>query len=122
VALLSLVGTLVMSVLVPSASDSWSASSQNILAGAGGILFALPFTVIGTLIARRQPHNPMGWLLIGVALAIELGTLAPSYAYLDYGRHGGSLPLGGLAVLLSGVWIFAFALLPLPILLFPNAA
>jgi hypothetical protein len=120
VALLSLVGTLVMSVLVPSASDSWSASSQNILAGAGGILFALPFTVIGTLIARRQPHNPMGWLLIGVALAIELGTLAPSYAYLDYGRHGGSLPLGGLAVLLSGVWIFAFALLPLPILLFPN--
>jgi hypothetical protein len=118
--LLALVGALVISLAVPAAADSWASGSQNILAGAGAILFVLPFTTIGTLIGRRQPRNPMGWLLIGVALAIELGTLAPAYAYLDYGKHHGTLPLGGVAVLLSGVWIFAFALLPLVILLFPD--
>jgi hypothetical protein len=61
----------------------------------------------------------MGWLLLAVALSIELGTFAPAYAYLDYGKRHGSLPLGPVAVLLSGIWIFAF-MLPLAILLFPD--
>ena len=116
--LLVLAGACVMSLLVPSATASFT-SAEDAVATVGQLLFGLPFTVVGVVVARRQPRNPMGWLLLAVALAIELGSVAPAYAYLDY-SHDGTLPLGHVAVLLSGVWIVAFVLLPLIILLFPD--
>jgi hypothetical protein len=118
--LLALVGALTMAVLVPQAAASFSSGVENVAAVAGSIVFGLSFTAVGVVVARRLPRNPMGWLLLAVALSIELGTFAPAYAYLDYGKHHGSLPLGPVAVLLSGIWIFAFMLLPLAILLFPD--
>ena len=117
---LTLGGEMVMAVLVPSAAASWSVGGEDVVADVGAFLFGLSFIAVGTIVARRQPRNPMGWLLLAVATSIDLGTFAPSYAYLDYGRHHGALPFGPLAVLLSGTWIFAFALLPLAILLFPD--
>ena len=62
----------------------------------------------------------MGWLVIGVSLAIQLGSFAPAYAYLDYHSHHGALPFGQVAVLLSGLWICGFMFLPLIVLLFPT--
>jgi hypothetical protein len=120
VSLLALVGGIVLSAFVPAAADSWSSSGGMVVSGAGALIFGLSFTAVGAVVARRQPHNPLGWLLIGVALAINLGTVAPAYAYLDYGVHAGRLPLGPPAVLLSGTWIFAFVLIPLAVLLFPD--
>ena len=119
---LSLVGLLVMSPLVPAASGSFASSgTSNVLEGLGAGLFGLSFTAVGFVVARRQPRNPMGWLLLGVAISIDLGTFAPAYAYYDYIHHG-SLPLEPVAVLLSGLWIFAFLLLPLVVLLFPDGS
>ena len=119
---LSLIGLLVMSVLVPRAAVSFASSSaDNVLAGLGAALFGLSFTGVGFVVARRQPRNPMGWLLLGVAISIDLGSFAPAYAYYDYEHHG-SLPLDPAAVLLSGLWIFAFLLLPLVVLLFPDGS
>jgi len=119
---LSLIGLLVMSVLVPRAAVSFASSSaDNVLAGLGAALFGLSFTGVGFVVARRQPRNPMGWLLLGVAISIDLGSFAPAYAYYDY-RHHTSLPLEPVAVLLSGLWIFAFLLLPLVVLLFPDGS
>ncbi len=79
--------------------------------------FTLAFTLVGVLVARRQSRNPMGWLLIAVALSVAAGNVASAHAYLDYTLHHGSLPLDSLAVLLCGSWEYAFILLPLIILL-----
>ena len=120
--LLSLVGLLVMSPLEPGATSSFASSStSNVLAGLGAALFGLSFTAVGFVVARRQPRNPMGWLLLGVAISIDLGSFAPAYAYYDFTHHR-SLPLEPVAVLLSGLWIFAFLLLPLVVLLFPDGS
>jgi hypothetical protein len=54
---------------------------------------------VGTLVAARQPGNPIGWML----LAIFLFAAAPAgeYAKLDYRMHHGTLPFGGAAVVLN---------------------
>ena len=47
---------------------------------------AIPFTIIGVLLAVRQPHNPIGWLfLLSSALGV-LSELAGEYAY--YAKPG----------------------------------
>ena len=80
----------------------------------------LAFTAVGVVVARREPRNPMGWLLIAVALAVQAGNVGPAYAYLDYTLHHGTLPLGHVALLGLGAWEYAILLVPLVILLFPD--
>ena len=84
------------------------------------LVFGLAFAAVGVVVARRQPGNLIGWLLLGASLAMTFGTVGPEYAYLDYTMHHGSLPLGAVGVLLGQAWVYAFMLLPLIILLFPD--
>jgi len=84
------------------------------------LLFGLAFAGVGVVVARREPRNPIGWLLLGVSLAMTAGSVGPEYAYLDYTVHHGSLPLGAIGVLVSQAWVYAFMLLPLIILFFPD--
>ena len=84
------------------------------------LVFALAFAGVGVVVARREPRNPIGWLLLGASLAMSAGNAGPEYAYLDYTVHHGRLPLGAVGVLLSQAWVYAFMLLPLIILLFPD--
>ena len=95
-------------------------SSSDLASGAAGVAFVLAFTGVGAVVARRFPRNPMGWMLIAVALAVQAGNEGSAYAYFDDTLHHGALPLGHVAVLLSGSWVYAFVLLPLIILLFPD--
>jgi len=83
-------------------------------------VFALAFAGVGVVVARRAPRNAIGWLLLGASLAMTAGTVGPQYAYLDYTIHHGGLPLGAVGVLLGQAWVYAFMLLPLIILLFPD--
>ena len=82
---------------------------------------ALVCGLVGLLVARRQPGNPEGWLLLGPAVAVLAVVDAGLYAVLDYHVHGGSLALGAAAVLVKDTagtpLIFVF---PLVILLFPD--
>jgi hypothetical protein len=75
---------------------------------------------VGVVVARRQPRNPIGWLLIIFILVLLLSTVVGSYAVLYYrfGHHG--LPLAPVAVLLQPVWAPAILLFPVVILLFPD--
>ena len=86
----------------------------------GAPAFALACGLVGVLVARRQPGNPEGWLLLGVAICIIAAFDSGLYAVLDYRLHHGQLPLGEIAVLIKDaigeVLIFVF---PLVILLFP---
>jgi hypothetical protein len=83
------------------------------------ILIALPFAVIGLVVARRQPQNAIGWILFSVAACFLLIGIGRTYSVLDYQVHKGSLPLGWLTVSLTEGWTPMFLLMPLPLLLFP---
>jgi len=115
--LASLAALPVLSGLIP---DQHSSSTSNVAESLAGVALVLAFTAVGVVVARHEPRNPMGWLLIGVPLAVQAGSIGPTYAYLDYHVHHGTLPLGQMAILLSGAWEYAFLLLPLVILLFPD--
>ena len=78
-------------------------------------------SLTGVVVARRQPGNPIGWILIGLGVFATFYTDAGRYAVFDYHFHRGDLPFGPAAVLVaSGLWTFVFLLLPLVILLFPD--
>jgi hypothetical protein len=92
--------------------------------GTGGSLWVvlLPYAFVGVIIARRQPSNPMGPILLLLPLAVVVSDDAGAYAVLRYrlGHHG--LPLGVVAVFLGtpGAWMWLVLFLPLPIALFPG--
>ena len=43
-------------------------------------LFMLGFTVLGVLVARREPHNAVGWLFCAVPIGVLAGTVSGMYA------------------------------------------
>jgi hypothetical protein len=83
-------------------------------------LIILIYAGVGLVVARRQPRNPVGWILLVFVLLFMLGSDAGYYAVYSYrlGHHG--LPFAALAVLLEPSWIPALAVVPLVILLFPD--
>jgi hypothetical protein len=83
------------------------------------LMIAISSAAVGVLVARRQPRNPNGWLLLGIAAAILLSTGAGVYSLLVY-RLGRDLPLGPLGLVLYQLWSPALALFFLVILLFPD--
>jgi hypothetical protein len=118
VSLLSAFGLVAVEFFVPGVASP--TGSASVVTGTTWLVFGLAFTAVGVVVARREPQNPMGWLLLGAALAIQVGSEAPAYAYVDYKSHHGSLPLGHVAVLLSAAWSYGFLIVPLIIFLFPN--
>ena len=86
-----------------------------------GLVLLSAFAAVGVVIARRQPRNAVGWLLIGVGLVAMFQDDVKLYLILDYRLHHGNLPLGSAAV----YWAGAYSLLPIlfglpAILLFPD--
>jgi hypothetical protein len=86
----------------------------------GQSLLMIPFAAVGTLVAYRQPRNPIGWLLLVTALTSAGGADAGFYAVRAYHVDHGGLPLSRLAVFLTQGWASMLVLLPLPILFFPD--
>src|SRR5215207_5682018 len=54
----------------------------------------LTFSVVGAIIASRQPRNAIGWIFCGIGLLVGINSLAGGYA--EYRLPGGSAP-GSLA-------------------------
>jgi signal transduction histidine kinase len=94
------------------------------LAGAflQAVVPSLAIAVVGGLIASRQPHNPIGWLLLYGAIASAFQGLAGQYAVHTLVVDKGSLPAVEWVVWLtstlgSAVYPGAVALI---VLLFPD--
>ena len=85
--------------------------------GSAPLLAALAFAVVGGLVASRQPRNPVGWLLVAVALCITVQLVGESYARYALITAPGSLPGGLYAVwtqwVLFGVVAILAIFLPL---------
>ena len=83
------------------------------------LVIGVPCAVVGVLVARRQPRNPIGWLFLVIAACVSLGTDGPDYAFLDYdlGHH---LPLSPAGLAVGQLWGPGLFLLFVVILLFPD--
>ena len=88
--------------------------------GVGYTMLMIPFAAVGALVANRQPRNPIGWLLLAIAITAAGGADAGFYAVRAYHIDHHSLPLSRLAVFLTQGWVSMLVLLPLPILFFPD--
>jgi hypothetical protein len=95
-------------------------AQQSLLANVIQLLTGIPISIVGFIVARRQPGNPIGWLLLAVPIGILLSLDAGPYAWLVY-RLGYQLPLGPVAVLLDSAYFpVLFIALPPVFLLFPD--
>jgi hypothetical protein len=112
------VGALVVLLAVAMVPLAIAARGNPLTLGEG-VAITVPFAVVGVLIARRQPGNAIGWLMISPAVFYLLGTDAGLYAVIDY-RLGHGLPFGPVALLLYQAWLPMVVLFPLVILLFPD--
>jgi hypothetical protein len=87
---------------------------------ATGLTIPLVYAAVGVVVARHQPRNPVGWILIFFVLLLLIPLDAGYYAVLRYrlGYHG--LPLGPAAVAVASLLTLAPTLFALVILLFPD--
>ncbi len=56
------------------------------------------FAAVGFVVARRQPANPVGWLLPAGAIFVLVTGATSGYALLCYRLGHGGLPLGRAVV------------------------
>jgi hypothetical protein len=85
----------------------------------GEALGAVPFGVVGFVLARRLPRNPIGWIFLAIAICLLLSIDSGFYAVISYplGHH---LPLAPGALFLYQLWGPALSLFALVVLLFPD--
>ncbi|MDQ3664961.1 MAG: hypothetical protein M3353_09960, partial [Actinomycetota bacterium] len=76
----------------------------------GFVVIGVGFALVGALVARREPANAVGWLLLATALSVGLQELA--VAYLDAADGPARLIAAWLALQLGWLY-FALVLLPL---------
>ncbi len=81
---------------------------------------ALVFAALGAVVARRQPRNPIGWLLAACGVLYLLSSVTGLYAVLDFRVHHGTLPMGRAAVLIGASVFLIGVIIGLVIVLFPD--
>ena len=94
--------------------------SLNSSGGSAPVWFSAPLGAVGFVVAWRQPRNPLGWILLGVAAFGVLSEDASFYAVADYRLGHGGLPLGWVALLAQPGWAPTIVLVGVTVLLFPD--
>ena len=64
-------------------------------AGSGVLVMVLVIAAVGLVVARNQPGNAIGWLLLGTSVWLLLTVDAGSYATSVYRQGHQGLPLAG---------------------------
>ena len=97
------------------ARDPWPTDDGVVL------VLIVGFAVVGYVIARTDPRNPIGPIFLALAVTACFDEVARLYLVIDYRQHGGSLPLGSVALLWRSSWTFFPFVLAFPaIVLFPD--
>jgi hypothetical protein len=84
------------------------------------LVIIVAFACVGVVVARNEPRNPIGWLLLGAAGLFAANGVTALYVVLDYRRHRGTLPWGHVALTLGPIWVPGIVLVGLAVLLFPE--
>jgi heme/copper-type cytochrome/quinol oxidase subunit 4 len=110
-----------LSILAAFATAPLSAlAHQSQLANSGQTIpGAVVLGTVGFLIARRQPRNAVGWLLLAAITVFVLATDAGLYVVLGH-RPGEHLPELAAAYVLGYAWFVPQAIVGLGVLLFPD--
>ena len=95
-------------------------SHQLTFRGLAFFAIMAPFAIVGFVVARRVPGNPIGWILLVLALTMIFTGDDEAYAIRAYRVGDQGLPLARLSVFLAISWIWMLVLMPLPIALFPD--
>jgi hypothetical protein len=85
-------------------------------------VLAVTYPLVGTLIVRRHPTNPIGWILCSIGLSAGLVSFTDEYARYALWTAPGSLP-GGLLMAWLTTWVWAGGiplLITFLLLLFPD--
>jgi hypothetical protein len=110
-------------------STGWEPRPSNPIAVVGAIiLVTVSAATVGALVASRRPRHPVGWLLLGVGLALNVSLLAQSYVKYGLLARPGSLPgaryLAGFTDSTVPIWLscagFVLLLTPTGKLLSPR--
>lgn len=83
-------------------------------------VIVVPFALVGFVLARRVPENPIGWIMLLLALAAMFAADDGTYAVRAFRLHDHALPLPRVASFMAVSWIWMVILIPLPIALFPD--
>src|SRR4051812_44439505 len=90
----------VVAQALPGSRASGSLDLFNVIIG----VVTLAFPVSGMLVARREPKNPVGWLMLTVGLVVAI----PLSTFADYGLNirPGALPGSSVAAALTAAnWV-----------------
>ncbi|MDH4345507.1 MAG: histidine kinase [Thermoleophilia bacterium] len=79
------------------------------------------YSVVGAVLASRQPRNPIGWLMLAIGVLFLLTGLSDEYLQFVYAAGESTNPLGPIVGLITGVlWLPMIAIVSLLVLLFPT--
>lgn len=112
-----------LSVLLIIAAAVLTAVTGNlgISTDGGTIALSVTFLATGFLVARRQPGNPVGWLLLCTGLSAAFTTAAGLYARYAYGTPPHVVPLGRAIVFAENAsWPVSILAGMAAVLLFPD--
>jgi hypothetical protein len=98
---------------------SLTARQNPLTTDGANVVAALSFAVVGLVVAWHRPRNPIGWLMLAVAVDVLFYIDGGLYNVLRY-RLGHQLPLAPVVLLLYHVSTPVLGLIPLIILLFPD--
>jgi hypothetical protein len=116
----TIIGALVLVLAVATTTLTGLAHQLTIRDVVSGLVFVLIYGGVGVVVARRQPRNPVGWMLLIFTVLYLLAGGASYYAVLHYRLGYRGLPFAPVAVLLDTLQAPSFALFPPIILLFPD--
>jgi hypothetical protein len=113
-------GAVVLALVAASIPLAGLVRQLTVPAEAAAVIPVLASAAVGVVVARHQPGNPLGWLLIFFTLLLMLSLDGGYCAVFCYRLGHQGLWFAQVAVLLVPLWAPAAALFSLVILLFPD--
>jgi hypothetical protein len=114
-------GTVVLMALAGGASTPADGATLDGANGIGFAVAALAFGLVGGLVARRAPANPIGWIFCATGLLLAASDLGWQYAERMLFLAADPWPGGAAAALVAEVGQpLTLGLLALALLLFPD--
>jgi signal transduction histidine kinase len=114
---LTLAAVLAVAALSLSVRNGSFSRDPFILVSVGMIV---AYAVVGGVLARRVPDNPIGWLFLYASLCLLLGGAGVEYATYALRTSPGSLPFGEVAAWLQNWSFVGVVAFPLVLALFPT--